>query len=519
MIAGRVEGMITVPTGATVSATIPNGAGAQVATVPAGSYFLTSAGAVSSFVSALQSSLNQATLPAPTTAAAVAAAIGYGTWTTGAGYLLQEASGNLAASFGSPTLTATSLTYQNAGHTTGDYAIGFSAAGSKADGGDVYDVTGAQDLIVAWVGNMSGIPAALGGVISKWTISAGNGGWTIQASSVDGGLDFQAANTTPAVDFQTTRVIPTFGAWHVGIAVIDRSTGKARIGVRSLAGVASISAEVTAAAVSYANAAALRLGQRADGGVDACSTMKLSSVYVVSGAGVATGLSANLATALTNFANAINAAWTVSLDTSGGTGRMSIGWSGYSTPTWSLAWSNTTMRDLAGFAADITAVTTTQIGTKQARGLWFPNCPLFVSESDPHMAPVQSDARSTVSPTGKALTLVGNYFRMHRNVRWSHVSIDRMREQSATYANASWRQFWDDTQLGRGLSWFSPGSALLIVDENGNVLGSDFSVAGTGPTSGWQLVDPGDVQPKRVDAGGNTLYWTIELPELVAQDT
>jgi hypothetical protein len=494
-----------------VSATIANGAGAQVATVPAGSYYLTAAGGVSSFLTALQSALNQATPPAPTTAATLAAAIGYGTWTSGAGWMCNEASGNLAASFGAPTLTATSLTYQNAGYTTGDYAIGFSGVTSRADGGDVYDVTAAQDLIVAWIGNMSGIPSTNpAAIISKYGVSAGNGGWSIQASGVDGSITFIATNTTPAIDFQTASVTPTFGSWHVGIAVIDRSTGKARIGVRSLAGVTALSAEVTANAVSYAGNAALRLGQRSDS-IDACTTMKLSAAYVVSGAGVATGLSANLSTALTNFANAVNAAWTVSLDAQN-TGRVSIGWSGYTTPTFSLAFTNTTVRDIVGFAADITAVTTTQTGTKQARGLWLPAAP-FDLRGDAYQAPPVSDLRQQETPGKQVLALVGNYGYRHKNVVYAAVQSTQVWESYVTYANASWEYFFKETQLGLGSSWFVPSSPVQIYYPN--AAGTDLRVGQAANISGWFIKGLDSIEPEKTQASYTGLY-RIELPEIVS---
>lgn len=185
--------------------------------------------------------------------------------------------------------------------------------------------------------------------------------------------------------------------------------------------------------------------------------------------------------------------------------------------TFSLAWTNATLRDLLGFTADIVAMDAPQTGTKQARGLWLPDCQIFVRDSDPRLAPVGTDNRSTVSPTGSdPVTLGGTAFRQHRNVLWSHIPQERIREQSATYANASWRQFWDDTQLGRGLSWFPRGSNVLIIDHTSQALGSDMQV--TGPTNGWHIVNATDVEPKRVDADGFAGWWSLELPQLLAED-
>jgi hypothetical protein len=97
------------------------------------------------------------------------------------------------------------------------------------------------------------------------------------------------------------------------------------------------------------------------------------------------------------------------------------------------------------------------------------------------------------------------------------VPLDRIREQSATYANASWRKFWDDTQLGLGgLSWCQPSSPLAIVDYNGVVLGQDMQDGG--PTYGWQVLDPSNVEPRRVNENGWDGRWLVEIPMLVARD-
>jgi hypothetical protein len=187
-----------------------------------------------------------------------------------------------------------------------------------------------------------------------------------------------------------------------------------------------------------------------------------------------------------------------------------------SATTWSIAWTNTTLRDVLGFAADIAAVATPQTGTKHARSVWFPDCPMFIADSDPRLAPVGHDGRTSVSGSGARATFVGVYHRIHRAVSWPSVPLERIREQSAPYANASFRTFWDDTQLARGpVSWFRPGSSLCIVDYNGAVLGEDMQAGG--PTEGWGVTDV-DVEPKRNDPKGWVGLWTVTIPELIAKD-
>jgi hypothetical protein len=473
-----------------VSATIANGAGAQTATVAAGNYFLTSAGGVSSLITTLQTALNAASTPYPSTAAVMATVLGSGTFSGGAGWMFNIASGNDTGAFGGVTMTASGTpTYGNGGarystHPT-DLAIKFDAGSESFSAGDNYDVTATDDLVVAWVAYFDAAPAATRAFISKYTTT----GWFIQAKN-NGYYQFGADRVGPANDFlfNGADVPMPIGAWHVGIAVVDRSTGKARFGVRTLAGTTSVSSEAVATASSYANAANLTIGRRADTGTDACTEAYYSAVYVAAGSGIATGLSANLSTALTNFANAINAAWTVSLDTSGGTGRVSIGWSGYATPTWSLSWTSTDLRDALGFTVNIAGVTTTQTGTAQAKGLWFPDSPLNCDDH-PSMAPEDTDLRSTESPTGVVLGLSGNVKYVHTNVRWDRVPVDRIREASATYENASLEVFFRDciTGLG-GHAWFTRLSKMQVYWSNAGtdtLLGADHD-DGDG-TSGWGL--------------------------------
>lgn len=511
---GRVESRVTVPSGgASVSATIANGAGAKTATVAAGDFFLTSAGGVSSLITAFQTALNAACSPYPTTAATAAAAIGYGDFTSGACWLMQEASGSLSAAFGAPSLAAVSSpTYQNAGTTTGDYAIGFNSANDAFSGGDVCDVTATDDLIVAWVGY---VPAAAGGnysVVSKYD---GANGWQIYLESGTGNVRFQGVNGGVALFNADAGNGSYHGAgWHVGIAVIDRSTGKARIGTRSLAGTTTVSAEATTAATSTAGTAALRLGDLSSSPGTAPIGTYLSAVYVVSGSSVATGLSANLEAALTTFANAINAAWTVSLETATGTGLVSINWSGYATPTWSLSWTSTDLRNLLGFTANISSVTTTQTGTEQARSLWFPDCPLSI-EGDPDQAPRVTDLRTTISPTGNVLGLVGNSMYRHRGVTWSHVPIARVWESAVTYANASFETFAKDALFGLGHSWMTAASPLQIYyDKSGTQTAVGYTFNSSAGMPGWSILNLNSVEPKKSVADWTGLF-RIEFGDIV----
>jgi hypothetical protein len=90
--------------------------------------------------------------------------------------------------------------------------------------------------------------------------------------------------------------------WHVGIAVIERATGKARIGTRNLATGATYMSTEDAVSGSVTTTANFTFGSSA--WVPA-ARYQLAAAYIGTGSGAATGMSANLSTALANFAEAI----------------------------------------------------------------------------------------------------------------------------------------------------------------------------------------------------------------------
>ncbi len=237
----------------------------------------------------------------PHNASEVQAALGAGIWTSGAGWLFDELSGNLAPAFGSPTLTATSLLYGITGFRGGtDRAIGFNASTANADGGDVFDVTGTDDLIIAWAGTVT---AATGStdysIVNKYD---GGTGWQLFHPNNASTYRFQGVVASAQI-FATGDASAHIGEKHFGILVLDRSTGKARLATRSASGVSSVTAEVTLPVTSMANALAFHVGDLASLVGVAPRNTHLSALYVVAGSGVATGVSANLSNIITSFAN------------------------------------------------------------------------------------------------------------------------------------------------------------------------------------------------------------------------
>ena len=198
--------------------------------------------------------------------------------------------------------------------------------------------------------------------------------------------------------------------------------------------------------------------------------------------------------------------WVCSISmTATGTGRVTIQ---ATNGTWSLSWTNTTLRDLLGFTGDLVAVSGAQTGTYQARGLWRPDCPMNI-DGDPRMAPKIYDTIAMAGPTGDIVAHTSNVKRRHRGLRWTAVPIARYREASADTVNASWETFLDDTQHGQGsISWFTPCSKIHIYTHDLTQIGEDFGV------TGWYMSPPPQVDDAKQVADGWTGLWRIDIAEI-----
>ncbi len=712
---GRIESKFTAPSGTTCSVSTGALTSAVTVTTAAADYYHSAAGGISAWPTVFQTALNAAITPYPQSAAAMQAAVGYGTWSAGWGFDI--ASGNDTGLFGGVTMTSVSTPgYSTTGPGNGgDKAVTFNSANDAFSAGANFNVT-TDDLIIAWVGKFSS-SSANADIFAKFDTGTAKG-YTVIAEITRVRIYVGGAGAGAFADVSDFFL----NEWHVGIAVIDKNTNRMRIGLRSLSGTSSISAETDTSAVgSLTNASNFLVGDKGGYGAGT-STPAIAGLYVATGAGVATGLSANLSTALTNFANAVNSSFTVSLDTSSATGRYTISNSFY---PFDLAWTNVDQRSLAGYDRDITypataaqmaaALGTTvaeweaawlcnetsgdlaaafggvtladvstpsysslgprggtdkavgfdsasdaffiadtfnvtatedlailmvvnfstvagnadllakgaaaaagyilvregatvalyacdgvdtasvscavaantwyalcalleratntvrigvvpifgsasptvssaasassvgsmsnggnfnlgnnavynaggmtiayaavsgatggalglsdglstaltsfaaymksQTGTAQARGLWFPDSPLNCDDH-PSMAPEETDVRMTESPTGNVLGLAGNRKYVHTNVRYQRVPVDRIRESSATYANASLEVFFRDAVSGIGAhEWMGPASDLQVYWQNAGVLtllGGDSTHAGWKPVGVYKFSD------------------------------
>lgn len=211
------------------------------------------------------------------------------------------------------------------------------------------------------------------------------------------------------------------------------------------------------------------------------------------------------------------ATWTVSLSTgSSGTGLVTIDCVG---ETWAITFTTAAAGTVIGFAGNISSTSDPSTGTKNARGLWLPKCPMNIA-GDPRMGNRATDARSTMSPTGATVTYVNTSHYRHREIEYTHVPTARMREADlATYS--SLEQWLDDTQFAEGHTWFSPGSPFQIYwDNNGTdqLVGGDMN-SGAGPTNGWSFVPAVTALDDFVSNASSPrlAYWRVRVPTIVSE--
>jgi hypothetical protein len=209
--------------------------------------------------------------------------------------------------------------------------------------------------------------------------------------------------------------------------------------------------------------------------------------------------------------------WSGSVSTgAAGTGLVTLNCTG----TWALTFSTAEVGTVLGFVGNIGSRSSAATGTQNARGLWLPGCTLNM-DGDPDRAPEVTDSRSSESPTGFVTTLTGTSKYKHTGLKWSHVDRARVWEGSATTTYASFQQWWRDTQIGAGHTWFSVGSAFQVYwDSTGTdrAVGYDLN-SGAGPTNGWKC-SPAmasiDRHVKRVDSSWLGLC-SVEIPGITSE--
>lgn len=238
-----------------------------------------------------------------------------------------------------------------------------------------------------------------------------------------------------------------------------------------------------------------------------------TTVNITAGTYTARSLCAHLQAVLIAQRPVTAGTWTVTLSTGrGGTGRVTIA---VTNGTYSISWTSTLLRDLLGFASNITTQTTAT-GTIVHAGVWMPSCPL-VTDLHPTSAPKRTDNRSTKGPQGEVVTLGGLKEYVHKGIRYSHVDVGRIREVDASTPGNSLEAWLDDTQFGDSHTWFSRGSAFQIYWDNGGeetLVGKDLN-SNTGPANGWRFSPAIESMEAHVRRVGDWLgMWSVSMPDI-----
>lgn len=173
---------------------------------------------------------------------------------------------------------------------------------------------------------------------------------------------------------------------------------------------------------------------------------------------------------------------TESIYEAGSTGKLTIE---PNSGVFSITWTSTLLRDLLGFASNISSQSTST-GTKQMGGVWLPDAPLFLASGTIRSAPRRTDKRQSKTPTGRTFSHVGNVRYEHHGLRYSHVANNRIWRVLESTTGESLETFWLDTQVGQGSlsSFFALDARVTIVAHDGNTVG-DSTSADQWQFNGW----------------------------------
>lgn len=226
-------------------------------------------------------------------------------------------------------------------------------------------------------------------------------------------------------------------------------------------------------------------------------------------------LVAIVAGALTTDRPPSSGAWSVTLSTGlTGTGRVTIS---ISAGSFAITWGSGggALRDMLGFDVDLNTSVVTATGAAQARGLWRPDAVLRCA-ADARRAPLATDHRVTVSPTGEVYALKSTRMFRHSNPRYSHVPADRVWEAQALVPNTSYETFIKDTQLGEGHAWFALSAPVTIIDHASALVGGDAN-GGAGLINGWSISTLPGLDTLEFSQGiENGIFYRLEWPEFVS---
>lgn len=186
-----------------------------------------------------------------------------------------------------------------------------------------------------------------------------------------------------------------------------------------------------------------------------------TTVTLAAGDYYLSGTSGLIATLLTAINTAMGQTWTLSLDAGAdGTGKVTIGCGG---ATCTIAWTDTDLRDLLGFAGNLSAATS-YVGTLHARSLWLPDCPTNSPYGSLDHGRTETDARGVESPGGH-VAVVYSQRKSIQSLSWDGVAHAKARLTGEDVAHESFERFWVDVLLSESAWTLTPGGPIRFYPD------------------------------------------------------
>ncbi len=187
-----------------------------------------------------------------------------------------------------------------------------------------------------------------------------------------------------------------------------------------------------------------------------------------------------------------------------GTGLITIQFSGAT----AIAWVDTEVRDILGFAAD-SAAATSHTGTKHARGVWLPqNPPLALNRGGYWRGHEESDYRAVSNMAGYVWARSGQSRTVMQPLTWSGIKQDKTwvaNETSASgYANQSLQRFWRDGVWGQA-GWGTPSGPVRYYED------ADLDTA----YATYRIEDAADFRPAPQGQEGWVGLWRWQMPKMI----
>ena len=194
---------------------------------------------------------------------------------------------------------------------------------------------------------------------------------------------------------------------------------------------------------------------------------------------------------ITEIDGQLDADWTISISTTDltGTGRVTIN---SAQVTWTITWTggSTTLRDILGFTANISAVSAAQTGANSAKGIWIADQPMFYKVGGANSAgtPV-TNARATVSALGHVKGLSGSVANVFDGIAWTGLHRDKVHATiggtASSYVSGNLETFFRETQYGGVVSYFRPYSPIRLYWNSG---GSDYTAGTLQLPASWEAM-------------------------------